>query len=94
MLGSNLRARKSAVVWSRQTAIWQNVVWRTRNGETDLTWVNHATNATFIIILKSVDGIYWTTVTTINDPRVSSYTVRGLDPSQAYFFAVVAGNPN
>lgn len=61
---------------------------------TTLKWTNNATNATFLIILISTDGIYWTPITTLNDPTVTSYTVKGLDRRRIYFFGVIAGNPN
>ena len=64
------------------------------NGESKVTWVNNASNATFFIILESIDGVYWTTVATVNDPTATSYTVTGLNPAQSYYFAVIAGNPN
>jgi Fibronectin type III domain len=64
------------------------------NGEIDLTWVNNATNATYILVFKSADHKTWIQVTKINDPTATSYTVKDLDPGVQYFFAVVAGYPD
>jgi hypothetical protein len=64
------------------------------NGETQVTWVNNASNATYFVILKSTDGVYWTTVTTINSSTATNYIATGLDPRQSFYFGVIAGNPN
>jgi len=56
--------------------------------EIDLTWVNHATSATSIIIEKSTDDITWTTVVTLSDPAATSYAVTGLTVGQSYYFRI------
>jgi hypothetical protein len=66
----------------------------TGNGETNVTWVNNASNATFFLILRSIDSVYWTKIATINDPAATSYIAAGLNPAQSYYFGVIAGNPN
>ena len=56
-----------------------------------LSWVNHATNATGIKILRSTDGINFTLANTV--PRdATSYTDTGLMASTTYYYEVVATN--
>ncbi len=61
-------------------------------GEIDLTWVNHADNATYIQIQDSTNGTTWTTVATLTDPTATSYAVTGLTPGTPYYFRIAAGN--
>jgi len=56
--------------------------------EIDLTWVNHATSATSILIEKSTDDATWTTVATLGDPTATSYAVTGLTVGQQYYFRI------
>jgi hypothetical protein len=56
-----------------------------------LNWVNNATNATGIKILRSTDGVNFTLVNTV--PRTATtFTDTGLTPSTLYFYQVVATN--
>jgi hypothetical protein len=52
-------------------------------GEIDLTWVNNADNATYIVIQDSTDGTNWTTAATLTDPTATSYAVTGLTQGTA-----------
>ncbi len=58
------------------------------NTQIYLTWTNHATSATSILIQSSTDDATWTTVTTLSDPTATSYTVTGLTQGQAYYFRI------
>jgi len=62
----------------------------TFNGATeiDLTWVNHASTATGILIEQSTDGVTWTTTATLGDPTTTTYPATGLTAGQTYYFRV------
>ena len=64
----------------------------TTAGEIDLTWVNNADNATYIIIQQSTDNVTWTNTATITDPTTTFYAVTGLTQGQTYSFRIAAGN--
>jgi hypothetical protein len=59
--------------------------------EIDLTWVNHASTATFIEVRASPDGVNWTTIATLNDPTTTSYAVKDLVNGANYNFYVRGG---
>jgi len=64
-------------------------VTRVSETEMDLTWVNHASAAKGIWIVKSTDhGTTWSTVTILTDITATSYAVTGLTPGLVYRFAV------
>ena len=55
--------------------------------EIDLTWINHATRATSIIIDISTDQIHWTRVVRLEDPKATFYAVTsGIEPGVGYYF--------
>jgi hypothetical protein len=63
------------------------------SGEIDLTWTNHADNATSLIIQQSTDGATWTTAATLTDVTSTSYAVTGgLTSGTPYYFRVEASN--
>jgi hypothetical protein len=63
------------------------------NGEIDLSWVNHADNATSIVVQKSTDGTTWTTVATLTDITNTFYAITsGLTAGVPYYFSVYAAN--
>jgi hypothetical protein len=61
-------------------------------GEIDLSWVNNADNATYIVIQQSTDNVTWTTTATLTDPTITTYAVMGLTQGQIYYFRIAAGN--
>ena len=65
----------------------------TPNGpsEMDITWINHATNADYILLQQSDDDEHWTTTAIIKDPKTTFYGVKGLQPGENYRFRVAAG---
>jgi len=57
--------------------------------EIDLSWVNHATTATSIIIQQSTDNVTWSTIATLTDPTATTYPVTsGLSVGTIYYFRV------
>jgi hypothetical protein len=59
------------------------------NNQLNLSWSNHASAASGILIEQSSDsGSTWTTVTTLSDPTADSYAVTGLNPNFVYCFRV------
>jgi len=56
--------------------------------EIDLTWVNHASTATGILIQSSTDNVTWTTIATLTDPTATTYHATGLALGQVYYFKI------
>jgi uncharacterized repeat protein (TIGR02543 family) len=54
-----------------------------------LTWKNNATNATGVYIEKSIDGNYFTAVTSVA-ATATSYNVTGLSENKDYYFRLYA----
>ncbi len=68
------------------------MVTRVSETEIDITWVNHASAATYIIIQDSIDnGGTWRTFVKLG-PTATSYAAKGLDPGRRYLFRIAAGN--
>jgi hypothetical protein len=63
----------------------------TNAGEVDVSWQNNATDATYVIVNQSPDGVNWTPIATL-PPTATFYAVTNLTPGQAYYFGVSAGN--
>jgi len=63
-----------------------------RESEIDLTWVNHASLATSIIIEQSTDQAHWSHTATLTDPTATSYAVTGLTIGQTYYFRIYGSN--
>ncbi|MCE0521663.1 MAG: fibronectin type III domain-containing protein [Methylacidiphilales bacterium] len=61
-------------------------------GEIDLTWQNNATDATYVSINESPDGVHWASIATVNNTNATSYAVTNLTVGQSYYFGVSAGN--
>jgi len=62
--------------------------------ELDLSWVNHASEATSIIIQQSTnDGQTWKTIATLTDPTSTSYAVTNLSPGIPYAFQLYDNKP-
>jgi len=61
-------------------------------GEIDVSWVNHATDATYILIHQSTDGINWTKIAVLTNTALTTYAVTNLTVGQNYYFGVAAGN--
>lgn len=55
----------------------------------NISWVNHATSATGILIEQSTDGgATWTTTAALSDPTATSYSAGGLTDGVLYSFRV------
>ena len=61
------------------------------SSQINLSWANHATNATAVKIERSVDGTTFTLVNTVNRNAIT-YSDTGLAPSTTYFYRVRATN--
>ena len=61
------------------------------SSQIDLSWVNHATNATGIKVERSLDGASFTQINTVNR-NATTYRDSGLTPSTTYFYRVRATN--
>ena len=61
-------------------------------GEIDLSWINNADNATYLVIQQSTDNATWTNTVTLYDPTATSYAVTNLTQGQSYYFRIAAGN--
>ena len=59
--------------------------------EIDLTWQNNATDARYILVEESLDGVSWSPIASL-PPTATSYAVTGLTVGQGYYFGVTAGN--
>jgi hypothetical protein len=63
------------------------------DGQIILNWNNNASNATYILIQQSIDGVNWTTIQTITTPTTTTATVTETNYNQSYYFDVMAGKP-
>ena len=61
------------------------------DGEIDLSWQNNATDATYMRIEESTDGVNWSTIATPST-NLMTYPVTNLIVGQNYYFRVSAGN--
>jgi hypothetical protein len=61
------------------------------NGELDLSWKNNPSDATYILVEESTDGVKWNIIARL-DPTADSYAVTGLTVGQSYYFQLGAGN--
>jgi len=61
------------------------------DGEIDLSWFNTATDATYIYVEQSPDGINWSTIAQL-PPTATSYAVTGLTVGNSYYFQLEVGN--
>ena len=60
-------------------------------GEIDLSWQNNSSDATYVIVNQSPDGVNWTPIAQL-PATATSYAVTNLTVGQAYYFGVSAGN--